>query len=68
MVVPLVHQAVVMADPDDDPVVFTAVAGHADVLCTLDLDFYSPEVISFCSDYGIQILNDVELLQKLKSE
>jgi putative PIN family toxin of toxin-antitoxin system len=66
LVDPVVHAPVVLADPNDDPVVYTAVAGGADVLCAMDRDFYSPQVISFCRDSGIEIMNDVELLQKLR--
>src|ERR1700694_3362972 len=32
---------VVPADPDDDPVVHTAVVGRADALCTLNRDFFN---------------------------
>lgn len=39
---------VVMSDPDDDPVVHTAVVGHADALCTLNRDFYRPHVLEYC--------------------
>jgi putative PIN family toxin of toxin-antitoxin system len=66
LVDPVVHAPVVLADPNDDPVVYTAVAGGADVLCAMDRDFYSPQVISFCRESGIEIMNDVELLQKLR--
>src|SRR4051794_13625489 len=38
---------VVLADPKDDPIVYTAVAGKADVLCTLDRHFQAPAVIEF---------------------
>ncbi|MGA2738673.1 MAG: putative toxin-antitoxin system toxin component, PIN family [Bryobacteraceae bacterium] len=34
----------VPSDPDDDPVVHTAVVGRADVLCTLNRHFYNPAV------------------------
>jgi hypothetical protein len=39
---------VVPSDRDDDPVVDTAVVGKADVLCTLNRDFYNPLVLSYC--------------------
>lgn len=52
LVHPVVYAPVVLADPDDDPVLYTAVSGRADVLCTLDRDFYSPGVIEFCSRRG----------------
>ena len=68
LVSPTVHKPVVLADPNDDPVVYTAVAGRADVLCALDRDFYAAEVVSFCKERGIAILNDVVLLEKLKEQ
>ena len=67
LVSPVVHKPVVLADPNDDPVVYTAVAGRADVLCTLDRDFYVAEVVSFCRELGIAVVNDVELLQRLSA-
>ncbi len=63
---PIIEAPVVLKDPNDDAVVYTAVLGEADVLCTLDRDFYEPEVIAFCYERGISVLGDVELLQKLK--
>jgi putative PIN family toxin of toxin-antitoxin system len=68
LVSPIVYEPIVFTDPNDDPVVYTAVAGRSDVLCALDRDFYTPQVISFCSERGIEILNDVELLERLKQE
>jgi putative PIN family toxin of toxin-antitoxin system len=65
LVHPLIGPPVVLTVPNDDPVVYAAVYGKADVLCTLDRDFSEPEVVAFCRNRGISILNDVELLQKL---
>jgi putative PIN family toxin of toxin-antitoxin system len=64
----IVHMPVVLADPNDDPVVYTAVAGRADVLCAMDRDFYSAQVVSFCRENGVEVMNDVELLQKLRDQ
>jgi putative PIN family toxin of toxin-antitoxin system len=66
LVDPVVHTPIILADPNDDPVVYTAVAGQADVLCAMDRDFYSAQVVSFCRESGIKIMNDVELLRKLR--
>jgi putative PIN family toxin of toxin-antitoxin system len=66
LVHPIIEAPVVLKDPNDDPVVYTAIHGKADVLCTLDRDFYEPEVVTFCLERGVSILDDVELLQKLK--
>jgi len=68
LVSPVVYKPVVLADPNDDPVVYTAVAGRADVLCALDRDFYAANVISFCDERGIAIMNDAELLRKLRPD
>jgi len=66
----LVHQivgtSVVLKDPNDDPVVYTAIHGKADVLCTVDRDFYDPDVVASCQSWGMSVMNDVELLQKLR--
>ena len=62
---PVPGEPVVMKDPHDDPVVYTAVAGSADVLCTLDRDFYDPGVIGFFRAHNIAVMGDVELLQLL---
>ena len=67
LVFPFVYEPVVLADPNDDPVIYTAVAGRADVLCAMDRDFYAPGVITFCRERAIEIMNDVELLQRLRA-
>lgn len=61
----IVREPVVLSDPDDDPVVYTAVAGQADVLCTLDRDLYQPNVVAFCRERHIAVMTDVELLRAL---
>ncbi len=66
LVNPIVKRPVVLADPTDDPVIYTAIDGHADILCAMDRDFYSLQVTRFCWDHGIQIMNDVDLLRKLR--
>jgi putative PIN family toxin of toxin-antitoxin system len=58
---------VVPADLDDDSVVHTAVVGRADALCTLNRDFFNPLVRDYCRERGVLILNDVELLNLLRS-
>src|SRR5258708_3928845 len=52
LVSPIIEQPVVLADPNDDPVVYTAIAGRADVLCAVDRDFYAADVVSFCRERG----------------
>lgn len=53
-------------DPDDDPVVATAVAGNADAICTRDRHLRCAEVRDYCAALGIRILTDVELLVELR--
>jgi putative PIN family toxin of toxin-antitoxin system len=57
---------IVPHDPKDDAVVLTAVGGHADVICTLDSHLHEPSVKAFCSQHGIRVLTDIELLAELR--
>lgn len=66
LVAPAEGPPVVLKDPNDDPVVYTAVAGAADVICTVDRHFYEPKVQEFCYRQGIQILSDLDLLRALR--
>jgi putative PIN family toxin of toxin-antitoxin system len=66
IVTPAEGPPIVLEDPDDDPVVYTAVAGAADVICTVDRHFYAPNVLAFCSRRGIQVMDDVTLLRTLR--
>jgi putative PIN family toxin of toxin-antitoxin system len=54
IVEPIISETIIRSDPQDDPIVFTAVQGRADVLCTRDRDFYVAEVIAFCRQRGIR--------------
>jgi putative PIN family toxin of toxin-antitoxin system len=58
---------VVPADPDDDPVVHTAVVGRADALCTLNRHFFRSEVRDYCRERGVLVLNDLDLLDLLRT-
>src|SRR5882672_3231631 len=66
VVTPFEDPPVILKDPNDDPVVYAALAGAADVICTLDRHFFEPNVLSFCSKYGISVMDDLELLQMLR--
>ena len=66
IVEPATGPPLILKDPEDDPVVYTALAGQADVICTLDRHFYEPNVVSFCSRYGIRIMGDVDLLREIR--
>jgi len=41
---------IVPTDPDDDPVIHTAVVGRAEILCTLNRDFYDASVLKYCKE------------------
>lgn len=58
--------AIATNDPDDDPIVETAVAGKVDVLCTRDNHLRSKSVVDYCAARGIRVMTDVELLQSLR--
>jgi putative PIN family toxin of toxin-antitoxin system len=63
IVEPELGMPIVLRDPDDDIVLYTAVAGKADVLCTLNSqDFSQANVIAFCEERGIRLMTDVKLL------
>ncbi len=53
-------------DPDDEPNLQTAVVGKADVLCTLDRHFQTPEVRAYLAAHAIRALTDVALLRELR--
>lgn len=57
---------VVSPDPNDDPIIATAVAGRAEVICTRDRHFSHPDVRSYCGRHGVDIQSDVELLARLR--
>src|SRR5437879_767039 len=58
----------ISTDADDNPVIQTAVVGHASVLCTLDRHFRQPAVVRYCAAKGIRVLTDIELLQTLRGK
>lgn len=59
---------VVTNDPKDDPIVATAVDGHAEVLCTLDRHLRGQVVQAYCAQHGIRVLTDIELIQELRAQ
>jgi putative PIN family toxin of toxin-antitoxin system len=56
---------VVLNDPKDDLIVYTAIAGGADILCTRDRDFYQRNVLVYCRRYGIEVMDELHLLSRL---
>ena len=58
---------VVPSDSDDDSVVHTAIIGQANALCTLNGDFFHPDVLKYCRERDVLVMNDVDLLNILRS-
>jgi putative PIN family toxin of toxin-antitoxin system len=53
-------------DSNDVIVLQTALAGEADVLCSLDRDFFDPPASVFLARQRIAVLTDVQLMRVLK--
>jgi hypothetical protein len=54
-------------DAADVIVVQTAIAGEADLICTVDSDFYYDAITRFLSQIGIQVVDDVAAKQMLRA-
>ncbi len=54
----------VVSDPDDDPILQTAILGYADVLCTRDVAFQHEAVQKVCASHNLKILDDITLMQR----
>ena len=66
MVEPVIVRPLVLSDPADDPVLYTAADGKANVLCTRNTrHFDAPAVQSFCAARDIRILTDLDILRDL---
>jgi putative PIN family toxin of toxin-antitoxin system len=53
-------------DPKDIHIVQTAVCGYAAYICTLDDHFYEAPVVTFCSERGIAVIPDLDLLRLVR--
>lgn len=69
LVVPLSAPSVtaIRSDPDDNAVIAAAIAGGTEAICTRDRHFYSKDVVDYCLQHGIRILDDIQLLVELKA-
>ena len=66
LVEPVVLAPLAFSDPDDDPVLYTAADGGADILCTRNTRHFStPTVRAFCEKRGIRVMTDIEILREL---
>lgn len=52
-------------DPADVIVLQTAICGRANILCTMDRDFYAPPASIFLAHRGISVVSDRQLMQLL---
>jgi len=52
-----------LRDPTDGPILGTAVAGQAEILCTRDADLLTENVRRFCAAKGIRGITDLEFLE-----
>ncbi len=66
VVIPAEGRPIVLDDPNDDPIVYTAIAGQADVICTIDKHFFDPAVLHFCARHHIRVMSDIDLLAALR--
>lgn len=54
-------------DVNDTVVMQTAIIGEANVLCTRDQDFFDPPAEPFLRKAGIAVLDDITLMQRLRT-
>ena len=54
-------------DVNDVIVMQTAIIGEADVLCTNDQDFFELPASDYCRKMGIDVLDDIGLMRRLRS-
>jgi len=59
------HYRAPLRDPSDLIVLQTAERGEADILCTDDGDFYDPMILSYCAARGIEVCDELTLLERL---
>jgi putative PIN family toxin of toxin-antitoxin system len=52
-------------DSNDVVILQTALIGEADVLCTVDRDFFAPPASIFLADRGIAVMTDAQLMRIL---
>ncbi|HYL75498.1 MAG TPA: putative toxin-antitoxin system toxin component, PIN family [Bryobacteraceae bacterium] len=54
-------------DVNDIIVMQTAIIGEADMLCTTDEDFFDPPASDYLRKMGINVLDDITLIHRLRS-
>jgi predicted nucleic acid-binding protein len=61
-----VTPGIVPHDPKDDPILQTAIVGHADVLCTRDRHLFHNDVLAECARHSLRVVRDDDLLNELR--
>ena len=56
-----------LRDPTDEPILGTALAGQAEILCTRDADLLTENVQRFCAAKGFRVLTDLEFLEVFRA-
>ena len=54
-------------DVNDIIVMQTAIIGEADILCTMDDDFFEKPAIDYLGKMGISVLDDIAVMRRLRS-
>lgn len=54
-------------DVNDAVVMQTAILGEADIICTRDLDFFEDPAAEFLRKAGVEVLDDIALIQRFRS-
>jgi predicted nucleic acid-binding protein len=58
---------IVPGDEDDDYLIATAVHGNANVICSRDRELFDPNVLTYCHARGVDVVDDIELLHRLRT-
>lgn len=56
---------VVLSDPHDDAILYTAVSAGSEILCVRDRHFYASNVLIFCERADIRVTDEIGLLRLL---
>lgn len=56
----------ITSDPDDDEIIAAAILASARYLCTLDRHLLKPHVFEYCEKYGVELISDKDLLERLR--
>jgi putative PIN family toxin of toxin-antitoxin system len=64
LVEPVIVRPLLLSDPTDDAILYTAADGRANILCTRNIrHFDSIEAQRFCAARGIRVMTDLDVLR-----